>query len=119
MKHTSIRDMNLIRSIERINATVAKMEELEQAITTTTEPSDKAGFNFIVTRLGDAEIRREYVEDTDFVMPTGDYLNPIRWVEGMTVEQGKFYWYEDKDLPLEALKSGTPTKWADEYFEQF
>lgn len=46
----------------------------------------------------------------------GDYLNPIFFVLGMTVEVGK--WYTDGSDIWEALKTGVPAEWEDpEYFD--
>lgn len=50
--------------------------------------------------------------------PAGDYLNPIPYTNGMTVEVGKFYYTDDKDLPHEAMRNGVPAGFNDkEYFD--
>ncbi len=46
-------------------------------------------------------------------MGSGDYTNPIRWTPGIFVEVGKWYYTDDKDLPHEALGSGTPVDFND------
>lgn len=51
-------------------------------------------------------------------MPTGDYTNPIQWVDGMAVTAGLFYWFDDYDYRLEALADGVPASWGAEPFEQ-
>lgn len=51
-------------------------------------------------------------------MPTGDYTNPIKWVQGMAVTAGLFYWFDDYDYRLEATADGIPTAWGEPPFEQ-
>lgn len=49
---------------------------------------------------------------------TGDYLNPINYKDGMNVDEGKWYYLDDKDLPHEAIKIGVPAGFNDkEYFD--
>lgn len=110
MKHTLIKDMNLVRAIERIDATLERMEELEPKLNALFEYQ---GLTVREVSTGVFEVVKPTAED----MPSGDYLNPIRWVEGMSVETGKFYWYDDKDLPAEALKSGVALAWNKEWFD--
>lgn len=47
-------------------------------------------------------------------MPVGDYVNPIAYVSGMTVEQGKFY--TNGDDIWEAIQSGVPAGFDDRTF---
>lgn len=49
---------------------------------------------------------------------TGDYINPILFEQGMSITLGLWYYLDDKDLPREAIRSGTPTTFDDrEYFD--
>lgn len=58
----------------------------------------------------------EVIKKEDSEMPTGDYLNPIRYITGMTVETGKFY--TDGDDIWEAWNTGVPNDFSDErYFD--
>lgn len=73
----------------------------------------KAGFKVTQTSEGVFEL----VKDEEYETPTGDYLNPIMYTEGMTVESGKWYTSEDENI-WEAIKDGVPTGFDDtEYFD--
>ena len=48
-------------------------------------------------------------------MPIGDYVNPIPFTEGMTVEVGKFYKFADDNI-WECIKSGNGS-YTSEYFD--
>lgn len=39
-------------------------------------------------------------------IPEGDYLNPIRWVQGMEVTLGQWYYDADPELPAECAQGG-------------
>lgn len=41
-------------------------------------------------------------------LPSGDYTNPIKWESGMNIESGKWYYFNDIELPYECIKSGNP-----------
>lgn len=56
----------------------------------------------------------EVVKKTAEDMPSGDYINPIPYLDGMTVEQGKFY--TDGEDIWEAYNSGVPSGFADKAF---
>lgn len=61
---------------------------------------------------------QEIIKKDDEDMPTGDYLNPIRYVQGMAITVGLWYFLEDKDLPHEAIASGIPNDFYDTgYFD--
>lgn len=69
------------------------------------------------TRLADGVYEVEKKNDSE--LPVGDYLNPIAWEAGMRVAENLFYFSKDKDTPLMAIRSGYPSEFGDEYFEQF
>lgn len=46
----------------------------------------------------------EVVKQTEF--PAGDYLHPIPFSDGMTVEEGLWYYADDPDLPAECVQGG-------------
>lgn len=59
---------------------------------------------------------QEIIKKDDSEMPVGDYVNPIPYAEGMTVETGKFY--TNGDDIWEAVQSGTPNSFEDrDYFD--
>lgn len=50
----------------------------------------------------------------------GDYLNPIYYVMGMSVDEGNFYYNDEwgRELPREAINTGTPLSFNDKnYFD--
>lgn len=56
----------------------------------------------------------EVVKVDNAEMPSGDYLNPIRYIGGMDVEVGKFY--TDGEDVWECVKGGTPDGFGDKAF---
>lgn len=66
---------------------------------------NKEGYR--LNRIDDHTV--ELTKDEDYVAPSGEYINPIPFVEGMEVEAGKFYSFADGDI-WEALKSGGPAE---------
>lgn len=79
--------------------------------------AEKEGF--ILQQVYDAEnhmIAWTYVPDPDYVVEEGTYINPIQYVVGADVIEGK--WYTDGDNIWEAIKSGIPSSFEDtEYFD--
>lgn len=79
--------------------------------------SDKIGYKLELAYSNSGAFTWEYVADENYA-PThsGDYIDPIPYVEGMTVMQGNFY--TDGEDIWEAIKNGTPVDFADrEYFD--
>lgn len=80
--------------------------------------AEKEGFR-LVRRYDpvDHRIMWEYEPDPNYVSnENGSYLHPFTYVDGMTVEVGK--WYTDGSDIWEALKAGVPAEWEDpEYFD--
>lgn len=88
-----------------LNTVKSELEQLRQTI-------NKSGY----TVQEVAEGVYELVKDEASELPSGDYINPITFVEGMTVETGKFY--TNGDDIWEAMKDGVPTGFDDEeYFD--
>ncbi len=52
----------------------------------------------------------EVVKDTP---ASGDYTDPIKWNPGDAITAGLWYYDDDKDLPHEAIKTGTPGTFYD------
>lgn len=82
-----------------------KVKRLERTIEEMTYTLEQVSANVI-----------EVVKKEDSEMPSGDYVNPIRYEQGMRIAQPLWYYLDDKDLPKEAIKSGYPTGWDDESF---
>lgn len=74
------------------------------------------GVNAIDKGNGVYEVAKPTEEET----PAGDYLNPIYYVMGMSVDEGNFYYTDEwgKVLPREAIDTGTPLSFNDKrYFD--
>lgn len=94
--------------IERQNKTIEQL----------TAEINKVGYKVVDQGNGVYTVEK----DEEAELPTGDYLNPITYNVGDTVEEGKFYHEvgegKDAELIWEAIKSGTPVDFADtEYFD--
>lgn len=76
---------------------------------------DKQGYR--INKISDNAF--ELVEDENYETPTGDYLNPILYADGDSVEIGKWYYNDDKDLPHEAIASGQPVGFTDRNYFDF
>ncbi len=74
-------------------ATQEVLNKLVSLIKTTTEASDKVGYEFKCTWLGDACISKEYVKSED---NKGTKENPYEWVVGIELVPNAFYSYENK-----------------------
>lgn len=94
--------------IERQNATIQQL----------TAEINKVGYKVVDQGNGVYTVEKDEAAE----LPSGDYLNPITYNVGDTVEEGKFYHEvgegKDAELIWEAIKSGTPVDFADtEYFD--
>ena len=125
-----------MRDYGKALANLKKLSSIAESMEEATEPSEKIGFVWHVVNIGDKELYRELIPDSDAykgidegevteedinaeVEPTGDYIDPIPYVDGMEVETGKFY-YADNDMEYrwEAIKDGVPSGFDDkEYFD--
>lgn len=93
-RQMSIRDM--IR-LERLEAESAEMKKIIKGM------ADKVGYNLVEIGETEAGSKIFEYENDDSEIPTGDYLNPVQIpVDGTTIEAGKWYYVDDKELPHEA-----------------
>lgn len=95
-------------------------DTMNNLISVTTTASDKTGYNWIITSIGNVEVLKEYVKADDPDDHDGsDYTKPAYYIEGASVEKGKWYCQEsDPYLIYECIKSGTPSSFTDtEYFD--
>lgn len=83
------------------------------------KPDDKEGYLTVSTveSMGDRVIW-EYIPDPHYdpEAEDGSYMRPFKYEQGMDVEAGFWYWLGDKQLPHEAIASGTPTDFYDRDF---
>lgn len=88
-----------------LNSQIAQQNQLISDL------AQKQGFNLVETSTGVFEFIK-----SDEPTPDGDYLNPILYEDGISVETGKFY--TDGDNIWEAIKDGIPSGFDDkEYFD--
>lgn len=95
-------------------------ETMEKLVSVTETASDKTGYNWKITSIGSVEVLKEYIKNDEEDEHDGsDYTKPAYYVEGSSVEKGKWYCQEsDTDLRYECIKSGTPSNFFDtEYFD--
>lgn len=62
--------------------------DLIQLITTERKPSDKIGFDWIITKVGDLECKKVYVEQEN---PIGVADNPFEYYDGITLIDNAYY----------------------------
>lgn len=90
--------------------------EEEQANVPPIEPTLEEKFNALMTYMGLRGVWNGSVfEVIKEEMPIGDYVNPISFTEGMAVEAGKFYKFDDDNI-WECIKSGKGS-YTSEYFD--
>lgn len=108
----------LTTEVENIKPTFQTMEAL---ISISETASDKTGYNWKITSIGNVEVLKEYVknDDPDDQHDGSDYTKPAYYIVGASVEKGKWYCQEeDPTLVWECIKSGTPSSFQDtEYFD--
>lgn len=117
-KFTLVRN-GIVSSVNDMKDTVDLLKSL---ISTTTEKSDKTGYLWKITKIGDVEVLKEYIEDPDASTDDhdgSDYTKPAYYTVGMTVTKGLWYCQESEaDLIYECIKDGVPTSFTDtEYFD--
>lgn len=98
---------NCLAHIEELTRVEEGNKSLEERLEALEQKVNE--FTYIEGALGDGVI--EIVKKEQ--MSAGDYTNPIKYESGMSVEQGKWYYLNDKDLPREAIKSGKPSGFED------
>lgn len=116
---------DLETEVKELKTTVSTMQPvtdtLGNLLSVTTTTSDKSGYNWRITSIGNVEVLKEYIkaDEPEDEHDGSDYTKPAYYVEGGSVEKGKWYCEEsDPDLRYECIKSGTPSSFNDsEYFD--
>lgn len=112
--------------VSEANTVITKMNEtvelVDSLISITTEKSDKTGYLWKITKIGDVEVLKEYIEDPDGSTDDhdgSDYTKPAYYTVGDTVAKGLWYCVvSDPALVYECIKDGVPTSFTDtEYFD--
>lgn len=110
--------------VEADNAADAAIKAQKSVIQTELDERKEAFFNELLEanmHLASAKAYKECESRYDSIGKVvnpdeGEYINPIRYTQGMAVVQGK--WYTDGDDIWEALKDGVPASFSDkEYFD--
>lgn len=110
-----------------LESTIQKLEELTPTVTLVdtllsykiTE-SDKKGYDFKVTYVGETPVKYEYIENDEEVTHSGkDFTDPAYYKVGDTVTKGLWYCEEsDPFLVYECIASGVPLSFKDTgYFD--
>lgn len=110
-------ELNIQREIEMSKLHNDKLNELFELIHHEIEPSDKLGFDWDCTYIGELCVMKEYVKrEEDEPSGDGSPWNPFSYTVGMAVEETM--WYTDGEYIWECIKSGTPVDFSDsEYFD--
>lgn len=82
----------LLEKIKSDHATAATIDQCG-GISTTQTQSDKLGYDWINTFVGETLVRQEYVEQEN---PTGTEDNPIEYAEGVPLINNAFYFKDGK-----------------------
>lgn len=92
----------LLNKIIADHCTAVTIEECG-GISTTQSQSDKLGYDWINTFVGDVLVRQEYIPQEN---PTGTQDNPIIYTDGVPLINNAFY-----------LKDGVLCVWMEEWVE--
>lgn len=94
---------------------------MNSLLTTEVKTSDKHGYNWKITKIGDVEVLKEYVRDESIKMEHSgdDYTDPAFYTVGDAVTAGKWYCEETNPLLIyECINSGVPKSFKDTlYFD--
>ncbi len=93
-----------------------KQSQLLDLISITEEASDKKGYKWRIYKIGDLEVKKEYIEIPTEENDGSDYTTPITYKVGMEVTKG--LWYTDGTDTWECIKDGMPLSFEDtDYFD--
>lgn len=104
-KHISLKEQMIsqMRELEAISARQTLVVDALGGIKTETVQSDKLGYDWNNTYVGELLARQEYVQQAN---PKGVEDNPIEYAEGVPLINNAFY-----------LKDGKKYVWMDEWVE--
>lgn len=81
------------RYIDKTAGLRNELKPITDLVRTETTQSDKLGFDWVETYVGDVVVKKEYVEQENPVGTSAD--NPIRYEEGVPLINNAFYLRED------------------------
>lgn len=78
--------------------------------------ADRPGYMWVPHFEGSVVVWTEEVDENYMPEGTGTYIDPIKYITGLTVKEG--YFYTDGDNIWEAIKDGVPQSFEDkDYFD--
>lgn len=89
---------------QRIAQLQADVETFARLVTTETTQSDKLGYDWEITKIGNLEAKKEYVTQKN---PTGTRDNPITYYDGVPLIDNAYYL---KDGKRQVYMTGTWTE---------
>ena len=93
----------------------SNLNAIADLIHTTTEQSDKLGYLWKCTYIGDICVSKEYVQDPD---AKGTYNNPIEWEPGVTLIANAYYLHDSKKYVYVGEPSTAGKEWDGVNFEE-
>lgn len=93
----------------------ANLSALADLVKTTTEQSDKLGYLWKCTYIGDLCVSKEYVEDPE---AKGTAENPIEWVPGVQLIPNAYYLHDSKKYVYVGDNSSAGDTWDGSDFEE-
>ena len=91
------------------------LDTLVSLLKTSTEQSDKLGYLWNCTYVGDVCVSKEYVEDPD---AKGTYDKPIEWAPGIPLIQNAYYIHDSKKYVYVGEPSSAGDIWDASDFEE-
>lgn len=92
----------------------ANLDAIASLVKMTTEPSDKLGFNWKCTYIGDICVAKEYVLDPE---SKGTEDNPIEWAAGVSLIPNAYYTHDSKKYIYVGEQSVAGDTWDETDFE--
>lgn len=92
----------------------ANLNAIADLIKITTEQSDKLGYLWKCTYIGDICVTKEYIEDSE---AKGTEDNPIDWVAGVSLIPNAYYLYDSKKYVYVGEQSVAGDIWDETDFE--
>ena len=93
----------------------SNLNAIADLIRTSTEQSDKLGYLWNCTYVGDICVSKEYVEDLD---AKGTYDKPIEWAPGIPLIQNAYYIHDSKKYVYVGEPSSAGDIWDTSDFEE-
>lgn len=92
----------------------ANLNAIAELVKTTTVPSDKLGYIWKCTYIGDVCVVKEYIEDPD---SKGTEDNPIEWATGVPLIPNAYYTHDSKKYVYVGEQSVAGDVWDGTDFE--